>query len=163
MMEQTDVERKLKEGLDLFRVRNFIDAKAAFQQVVEARPDSFYGWFHLGRTLFYLRKVEEAKTAFQHGLQENLQLANAWINTGKFCDESAGYKTEETCLAEYLYEHEHDGEIRKLLAEVFYENKSNLIRENCFEERAVSEAGVSGEGHTNQILFERRNCHLTTH
>ncbi len=162
-MIQLDVVKKIKEGLELFRRRNFIDAESAFRQVVEVRPDSFFGWFHLGRALFYLNKIEEAKTAFQHALQKNLQLANTWINTGKFCDESPGYQTEESCLAEYLYEHEREGDIRKLLAEVFYDNRSILMREHCFEEKAISEIGASDEKDTIETIFKRRNCHVTTH
>ncbi len=163
MMEQKDIIGKIKDGLELFRRRNFIDAEAEFRYVVEVRPDSFYGWFHLGRTLFYLGKVEEAKTALTQALQVNLELTNSWLTRGKFCIESPGYQTDEACLAEYLFEHERDGEIRKMLAELFYENRRLITRDHCFEEKAISETENSKEKDTGQTLIERRNCHVTTH
>ncbi len=163
MMEQKEVIEKIKEGLELFRRRNFIDAEATFRQVVGVSPDSFYGWFHLGRTLFYLNKKEEARDAFQRALQKNLQLANTWINTGRFCDQSTGYQTEESCLTEHLFEHERDADIRKLLAEVFYDIRSIVTREHCFEEKAISETGASGERKATQTIIARRNCQVTTH
>ncbi len=163
MKEQIEIIGKIKEGLELFRQRNFIDAEEEFRRVVEARPDSFYGWFHLGRTLYYLGKVEEAKSAFQRSLRANLELANSWLNKGRFCEESTGYQTEEVCLAEYLYEHERDELIRKMLAELFYDNRSIVTRYHCFDEKAVSDKAISSEGKTNQVLIERRNCHVTTH
>ncbi len=163
MSEQTNIIEKIRAGLELFRRRDFINAEAEFRQVVEARPDSFYGWFHLGRTLFYRGNVEASKQSFQQALRINLELANNWLNEGKFCAESTGHQTDESCLAEYLYEHERDGEIRKILAEVFYENRSIVTRDHCFDEKAISDVGGSGEDEKKKVLIKRRNCHVTTH
>ncbi len=163
MMEQTNIIDRIKKGLELFRQRNFIDAEAEFRRVVDVRPDSFYGWFHLGRTLFYLGDVEGSKKSFQQALGVNLELANNWLNEGKFCTESTGYQTDEACLAEYLFEHERDGQIRKILAEVFYDNRSIVTRDHCFDEKAISGEGESGENKKNSVLIKRRNCHVTTH
>ncbi len=163
MSDQSKIVGQIKEGLELFRRRNFGDAEAEFLRIVAIWPNSFYGWFHLGRTLFYLGKLDEAKVAFQKALNANLQLASNWLNTGQFCDESIGHQTEETCLSEYLYEHERDGDIRKMLAEIFYDNRSIVTKDHCFDETAVSESDESAGEDKDQVLIKRRNCHVTTH
>jgi len=163
MKSQSDSLGKIKEGLELFRRRNFRDAEVAFRSAVEFDPDSFYALFHLGRTLIYLDKFEDAKNMFRRALEVNLQLANSWLQSGRFCSESTGYEADESCLTGYLFEHERDEDIRKMLAKIFYEIRPNVLKEHCFEEKAVKTANPEDNENTNRTILERRNCHVTTH
>lgn len=72
----------LERGDDLFQLQRYQEAVAAYDRVIQAKPEDYLAWFKRGIALEHLKRYEEAAESYQQVVKLHPEDYLAWYKQG---------------------------------------------------------------------------------
>ena len=79
----TDAQNWFNHGCDLYDLKEYEKAIAAFDKVIEFDSEHFEAWFNRAAILHRLERYEEAITNYTKVIEINPDYSDAWFNRGR--------------------------------------------------------------------------------
>jgi len=97
------IQADFDQALDNFKRGKYVEAAAAFQEIVDQQPEYDYGWFLLGMSFLKMKKFDDAESNIQKAIDLNgerfeyhFNLANARYKAANYAKTVAALKTAES-------------------------------------------------------------------